>query len=234
MIHIKCTQGDDRWIQARLGIPTASRFSSILTPKTMKLSSQADGYMNELLAEWILGRPVDDTQTQFMERGTDMEPSAVAYYEFQREVTTEEVGFCLRDDRRVGCSPDRLVGDNGGLEIKVPGAKKHVSYLLGNPPEQYKVQIQGGLWICEREFWDFLSYNPDIPSVILRCPRDEPFIRKLADVVDAFLDRLEEAKERMRAMGCVGADEQLQKDLQEAAAREAAIAESVFGPPADG
>ena len=73
MIILPVTQGSEQWKEARLGIPTASRFGSIITPKTMKPSSQADGYIAELVAEWILGQPLDGVQTEWMERGSVLE-----------------------------------------------------------------------------------------------------------------------------------------------------------------
>ena len=58
MIALDLQQGSAEWVKARLGIPTASQFSRIIT-STGKLSGQADGYMHELLAESLLGEPAD-------------------------------------------------------------------------------------------------------------------------------------------------------------------------------
>ena len=110
-------QGSAQWIAARLGLPTASQFSRILTPRTLKPSASAERYLWELLAERIIGQPANDASTKFMERGKAMEAQAVAFYELQRGVDTRRVGFVTRDDGLVGCSPDRFVGDDGLLEI---------------------------------------------------------------------------------------------------------------------
>ena len=102
-----------------------------MTPKTRKPAKAATDYLNELIAEWMLGEPLDGASTGMMERGRDMEEEAIEWYAFVRDVDPQRVGLCLRDDGLVGASPDALVGEQGMLEIKCPGPKKHVSYLLG-------------------------------------------------------------------------------------------------------
>ncbi len=206
MIRLDCPQGSDEWIEARLGIPTSSQFHRIITPKTGKLSSQADGYAHELLAEELLGHPIDESASDFMARGTALEKSAVEFYEFQRDMNTQRVGVILRDDGLTGCSPDRLVGDDGGLEIKCPSAKVHVSYMLGQDADTYKCQVQGALWITGRAWWDWLSYNPELPPVLIRFERDEEFIAKLAAAVDQFIEYLYECRLKLVATGYLSAE----------------------------
>ena len=207
MIRYDVKQGSQEWLDLRLGIPTASQFHRIITPKTMKPSSSIDDYIHELIAEWATGGPLDeDANTSlFMDRGKLLEADAVAWYEFEHDTTVDRVGFCTTDDGRVGCSPDGLIGDVGGLEIKCPGLKNHIAYLLGDPAEKYKCQIQGGLWVCEREWWATLSYNPELPNKFVTVDRDEKFITALAACVAEFLDRLEAAKEEMRKLGVIPA-----------------------------
>ena len=72
---------------------------------------------------------LDDAVTSFMERGADMERDAYGFYEALKDVDTEEIGFCLSDDKRVGVSPDRFVGNDGGLEIKCLSAENHVATI---------------------------------------------------------------------------------------------------------
>lgn len=191
-------QGSAEWALARLGIPTASCFDKILTPKTMKLSGQADGYMHQLIAEQLLGVPLEDATSGFLERGSIMEERAVRYYELQRDMETEPVGFILRDDRRAGASPDRLVGNDGLLEIKIPKADKHIAYLLDAEGIGYRCQVQGQIWIAEREWNDTLSYNPELPPALVRQYRDEKFIAALAAAVEQFNEMLDEAKEKLQ------------------------------------
>lgn len=193
MIVLDVVQGTTEWMQARLGIPTASQFSRILTTKTRKPSAQADKYLCELVAERMLGCSVNDASTDFMMRGAELEAEAVEAYEFERDCQTVKVGFVLDDSRRWGCSPDRLVGEDGLLEIKCPGAVNHVAALLGMQDDEHFAQVQGQLWVTGREWCDLSFYNPAMPCRVVRIHRDEEYIAALEAAVPAFCDRLEQA-----------------------------------------
>lgn len=201
MILVDCEQGTTEWAQARLGIPTASNFDKIITAKTMKLSTQIEGYAYRLIAEQVLKTPLDDATSGFMLRGSILERKAVQFYELQRDAETTPVGFVLRDDRRVGCSPDRFVGDEGLLEIKCPAAHTHIGYLLDEEGIGYRAQVQGQLWITGRAWCDTVSYNPDMPPAIARQERDDAFIAKLAACVEQFLAYVDECKLRLVRRG---------------------------------
>lgn len=190
-------QGSPEWHRARLGLPTCSRLDEVMTPKTMKLSASASKYRNQLLAEWFVGYPIDfGGSSAYMDRGTEMEPEARAYYELQRDVAVRVVGFALRDDERFGGSPDGLIEEDGGLEVKCPAIHTHVGYLLD--PESlvtaYHSQVQGYIYLTGRQWWDIISYNPDLPSVIRRVTRDEQYCTALDAVLAEFLDNLEECR----------------------------------------
>lgn len=184
-------QGTPQWAELRCGVPTASNFSRIITPKGA-LSKQAEGYMHELLAERMSHIPTVPYTSHWMDRGSNLESEAVSFYEFQRDCETEKVGFVLNDEKTVGASPDRLVGSDGLLEIKCPSPGVHVSYLLKRAVDaDYYPQVMGQLWICQKEWNDIMSYSPALPPALIRVERDEAFIEKLAAAVMAFVDELE-------------------------------------------
>lgn len=200
MIVIECEQGTPEWHDARLGIPTASRYGDIVTPKKLELSKSSTTYRNQLLAEWLVGYPIDwSGQGQWMDRGQELEPKARAFYEMLRDVEVRQVGFILRDDRETGCSPDGLVGEDGGLEIKCPAMHTHIDYLLD--PEKlvdtYRTQVQGSLYVTGREWWDLMSFNPSLPEVIVRVEPDPAFAAALDAALETFLADLAEAKEKL-------------------------------------
>jgi hypothetical protein len=201
MKRVLCQPGSPQWIAERLGIPTASQFHRILTPKTLKLSEQRVGYAHELIAEHILGRPMDDVSSGFMERGNLLERQAISFYEFQEDVDTEVAGFLLRDNLRAGATPDRLVGANGLLELKVPSPPTHIAYLLDAEGIGYRAQVQGQLWVSEREWVDTLSYHPEMPAALVRQHRDEKFITALAEAVDLFNQMMDDMKAKLVHLG---------------------------------
>jgi hypothetical protein len=107
----------------------------------------------------------------------------------------------LRDDRRVGCSPDHFVDDKGLLEIKVPAADTHIAYLLDEQGIGYRAQVQGQIWLCEREWCDTLSWHPEMPSALVRQYRDDMFIAALSKAVDQFLELVDDMKAKLIARG---------------------------------
>ena len=98
MIVLDVEQGSIAWQEARLGIPTASAFSRIVTPGG-KPSKSAEQYLGELLAEWVLGYQADDFQSEWAERGKQLEPDARKFYAFHRDADPRRVGFCYQRRR---------------------------------------------------------------------------------------------------------------------------------------
>lgn len=191
MIRIVCEQGSDEWKLARMGIPTASAFDKIITPKTLKPSESRTKYAHKLIAERILGRPEKDESFGFAERGKEMEAAARGYYEFIRDVKVDRVGFIMTDDRKVGASPDGLVLDRGLLELKCPSAAVHIGYLLDEEGIGYRCQVQGQLFVAERDWVDTVSYHPELPDVVRRVGRDETFQSALRLALNSFNEFIE-------------------------------------------
>ncbi len=204
MISHDVIQGSPEWIVLRLGIPTGSNFERIVTPggKASGAKTQ-EKYINELLAERITGHDSTDFQSKWMARGQTMEADALAFYELQRDMDTMPVGFMTNDAGTIGASPDRLVGSDGLMEIKCPSPGIHVGYLLksGSAYEEYRVQVQGQLWIAEREWNDMVSYSPEMPMALTRISRDEAFIKIMKPLIEEFSERLEKMAEQCVANG---------------------------------
>lgn len=184
------------WWAIRRGVPTASEFSSILTPKTGKLSAAADTYICRLIGD--LYDPeyprIDKGVNDAMREGTRREPESRRWYELDRALSVQQVGFCLTDDGRFGCSPDGLVGQDGVIELKNPGHAQQVRYLIDNTlPDDYRVQVHGQLLVTGRKWLDFMSYAPPLPPLLVRVVPDE-FTVKLAAALEAFWVRFLEVR----------------------------------------
>jgi hypothetical protein len=191
MIEVfNCEQGSPEWVACRLGIPTASKFATILAKgKDGGASKTRREYLYKLLGERVTGEQMYNYQNDHMERGKLMEDEARNLYAFQQDVEPERVGFIRNFG--AGCSPDSLVGNDGMLEIKTKLAHLQVEVLVtGTLPSEHTAQLQGQLWVAEREWVDFVSYWPKTPPYIKRVYRDEPYIRDLAKAVELFLREL--------------------------------------------
>ena len=180
---LEMEQGTQEWLEARLGCPSGSGFSKLITASGTP-SSSAESYINGLIAELVTGESTPMHVTEWMQRGTELEPFARMNYELETDNEVTEVGFCMHETLRCGVSPDGLVGDAGGLEIKCPAPPTHVKYLRKEAlPAEYKAQVMGCLWITEREWWDFMSYHPQMPNLLIRVYRDEEYINQLERLV---------------------------------------------------
>ncbi len=207
MIVLDVQQGSAQWRAARMGIPTASNFKRILTASG-KLSNASAGYMDELLYEWRIGKIPMIEKTGWMRRGIELEPEARLYYASTTGAEVAQVGLVYRDQRQlIAASPDGLVGENGLLEIKCPKLSTHMAYLRdGKVPPAYIPQMQGQMWVTNREWCDFFSYHPDIlgPDVpgqfLVRIDRDEAYIQKLGAAVDDFVSTMMDKRKRVSPM----------------------------------
>lgn len=200
---IDVEQGSPQWFAARAGLPTASEFATVMAKgKDGGVSLTRKTYMHKLAGEIITGDPMESYSNGNMERGKVMEDEARDWYAFDRDIEPHRVGFIINDRVRAGCSPDSLIGDRGGLEIKSAAAHVQVERLLRNDlPPEHRAQVQGSLWVAERDHWDFVSYCPKMPPLCVRVPRDDGYIATLAGAVKQFNDELGELVEKIRRYG---------------------------------
>ena len=190
-------QGSPEWHALRLGIVTASNLDCLLVDgkHSSNLSAGAFTYMAQLIGERICGEPDDSFKgNRHTERGHDLESRGRGFYEQQKGVQCEQVTIIL--NHGCGYSPDSLVGDNGLCEIKTKLPKLQVEVILSDEvPKEHLAQCQGGLWISEREWIDFVSYWPGMPLFVKRVYRDEVMIKKLAARIEIFYEILEKRLE---------------------------------------
>lgn len=198
---IECEQGTPEWLAARAGIPTASEFHTVMAVgKQGGKSVTRVAYLNKLAGEILTGEPMESYVSAAMERGSLMEDEARDLYAFQYNVEPRRVGFVRNGEK--GASPDSLIGESGGLEIKSAAAHIQIARLLdGGLPSEHKAQVQGNLWVCEREWWDFCSYCPKLPMLRVRVYRDETYIAKIANEVELFNIELQQTVEYIRKYG---------------------------------
>jgi hypothetical protein len=190
-------QGTAEWYSARLGIPTASEFSTVLAKGARGgPSKERTTYMRKLAGEIITGSPMWSYSNEHMERGKEQEGEARDLYAMLADVEPVQIGFMRRGD--VGCSPDSLVGDDGLLEIKTKLAHLQIGVLeTGEVPTEHVAQLQGQVWVSRRSWVDFMSYCPGLPPFVKRVHRDEAFIATLKVAIDEFNAEMDALVERI-------------------------------------
>jgi hypothetical protein len=195
---IHCEQRTDEWFAARLGVPSASSFDKIITTKG-ELSKQAQKYLYKLAGEKVSGRAEDMFQSAAMQRGCELEDEARSFYQIVNDVVVDQVGFCI-SEIGVGCSPDGLVGEEGGLEIKCPIISTHVEYLLNENAliSEYFQQVQGSLFVTGRKWWDLISYYPALKPLVVRIYPDTKFQEALKSVLSTFCADLSETIKKIQ------------------------------------
>jgi putative phage-type endonuclease len=187
-------QKSDEWFAARCGKFTGSRFADVLakSKKDGKPLKARQDLIWTLAAERIQGYQPKGASSYAMQWGVDNEPLAREAYEIKTGEFVTEAGFIVHHKFEfVGISPDGLINDDGGLEIKCPKSPEiHLQRFIHGVPEEYKPQIQGGLWVTGRKWWDFVSYDPDTAEdfklLTIRVLRDEVAIKELeAEILQA-------------------------------------------------
>lgn len=194
---IDCPQNTPQWFAARMGKPTASKFSAILAKGEGKTRK---AYLHQLAAEVVTGEIGESFTSQAMERGKVMEDEARDLYAFLNDAPLQRVGFVLNGN--MGSSPDSLIGADGGLEIKTQRADLLVETIFADRvPSEHKAQIQGNLMVCERAWWDLVVFWPKMPLFVKREYRDEAYIANLRAEIDRFNGELAETVHRLRKYG---------------------------------
>lgn len=200
MRAIDCVQGSADWLTARCGKITGSRMSDVLA-KLKKSNSESAAratYKMELVAERLTGSATRSYVSPEMEWGTMQEPFARAAYEVSRGADVEQVGFAVHPIFDwAGASPDGLVGKSGLIEIKCPKTITHLCYLRDRvPPEDYVPQMMWAMACTGREWCDFISYDPRLPSqyqlFVVRLLRNDELILSMEKEVSRFNDEVNE------------------------------------------
>lgn len=192
-------QGSPEWLSLRIGLVTCSELECLLVNGKGEagFGVAAFTYMDQLIGERITGEAAElPFSTRATERGKEYELLARNLYQIREEVEVEEVAIIL--NHGMGYSPDGLIGANGLTEIKSKLPKFQVGVILADEvPKEHVAQCQGGLYVSEREWIDFVSYWKGMPLFVKRMYRDEAYIAKIAERVATFNELLEARMDRV-------------------------------------
>ncbi len=198
-------QRSDEWFAARCGKATASNFKKILATIKSGEAAERRNYRAQLVCERLTGRPEQGFTNAAMLHGIEQEPFALVAYIAKTGLAVDEVGFLEHGTLMAGASPDGLIGNDGGIEIKCPTKAVHIETLRSQRmPMEHAPQVQGCMWISGRKWWDFVSYHPEFPEplqlFVARIQRDEQYIQSLERQVEAFLNEVASEVEELTAI----------------------------------
>lgn len=157
-------------------------------------SEAAKDYAFRLAVERIAGGTIEGAgyENSYMRRGRELEEACRVRHEQDINDLVELAGLVTTDCGSFGCSADSLVGLDGGGEYKCFVAPDRLrSIVLDNDWGEVMDQVQGCMWICEREWWDMCLYCPALDPVGKgfireRVMRDSAYIDGLMEDVEAF------------------------------------------------
>lgn len=179
---INCIQGSDEWLEARLGKFTGSDFHTLMGNSQAKKT-----ILFKKAAERITRKRADacNFSNIHTDRGHELEEEARTEYSIQNLTEVKEVGF-IELHETVGCSPDGLVENDGGLEIKCKDNHTHLQAILNDYVEPaHKTQCQFNMYVTGRSWWDYALYNPNFTEPLhnIRIGRDDEYIEKIIQCI---------------------------------------------------
>jgi len=190
-------QRTEEWFSARLGKVTASRVADVIAKTKSGYSASRDNYMAQLICERLTGQQGESFTNAAMQWGTETEPLARSAYEAYADIMVEELGFVPHPKiEQSGASPDGLVGLFGMLEIKCPNTATHIETLLTQSvPTKYITQMQWQMRCCERQWCDYVSFDPrlsqELQLFVKRVEFDPTYVAMLEEEVNLFLKELD-------------------------------------------
>lgn len=206
------------FVEARLSGKTESEAKEIAgyksAPKAISIQKALDGepvgdwsdaaknYAFRLAAERIGGVALDDSEfeTWAMRRGREMEEPCRLRHEADIGEIVELAGFITTDDGKFGCSADAFVGVDGGGEYKCFTAPEKLRPIyFDNDWGDVMDQVQGGMWIAGKAWWDSCLYCPALESIGLdfvrqRHYRDDNYIEAMERDLVEFDRYVEKAR----------------------------------------
>lgn len=192
-------QRTEKWFSDKAAHVSASRFKDVMafSQKTGKPLKAREDYLIEIVTERLTGESIASSHGAAGRWGTEVEEYAGLAYEAETGFICKESEFIRHPKiKYVGCSPDGLINSDGGMEIKCPvNSSNHLKTIIADlMPDEHIPQVQGCMWVTDRKWWDFVSYDPRMPPhlqlFIKRIERDDKYIQMLEEETNKFLDEV--------------------------------------------
>lgn len=199
--HFEFRQLTPEWAKMHIGIPSCSQFSRIMdTDFNPRKGDTLKTFIYEKCAETFRGVALPDFTSFVTDQGMILEADARDYFRLETGHDVKTCGFVESADRLTGCSPDGLIDDDCGLEMKCPQVVAHCKYLIEEKlPNDYIQQVHGSLYVTGRKSWYFYSYRRGFPSFVLKVKRDEEIMSKIQKALDGYYEKFNDALSKLKA-----------------------------------
>lgn len=195
MVRHNVEQNSEEWFALRRGKFTASTFKDLFMAETTQGYKDA---IYKVAFERLTNTSPESFTSEYMQRGTELEPEARAWYEFEKKIDVSDGGFFSYNDW-IGASPDGLIGDDGLIEIKCPKFSTMMDYLIKKElPKTYYYQVHGQLLVTDRSWCDFVAYHPQLPKLILRIERDKKIDQEILDKLNKATKEVEQIINKLK------------------------------------
>jgi putative phage-type endonuclease len=218
---VEVEQQSPEWLAMRVGCVTGSRMADVMA-KLKRKEGEAQcrqDYKAEIVCEILTGRATEHYVSPAMEWGIENEIFARNAYEVEVG-DVQQVGFALHSSiKRFGASPDGLVGADGLVEFKCPNTATHIEYIIqGVVPAEYHWQMLAEMACAERQWCDFVSYDPRLPKrlqlFVRRFEREDARIIEMETEVVKFLAEVDELIAKLDKSTLVDLDATLESKLR--------------------
>lgn len=189
-------QGTPEWFKAREGKMTASEATAI-----GNCGAGLKTYITKIMSELYSSGQTAHFVSKHTDRGTELEPQARNIYSLKTGNVVQKVGF-IEYDEFVGASPDGLVGEDGGTEIKCLDDSGYFKHLINGESEidsGHIWQVQMNLLVTGRKWWDLIYYNPNYEksTCIYRIYPDQEKFEKLNKGFEMGKELIKQIKQKL-------------------------------------
>lgn len=193
------SQGSEEWLKLKLGVISASNVYKVVAKKD---SETRLTYLCDLVAQVCTGEQ-EEINSKYLKWGNDNEAAARSSYEMLEDVKTVQVPFVFKDENfREGCSPDGLIENVRGAEIKCPyNATNFVKFFTQEKVKsEYEWQMQYQMRILECDTYDAVQYHPNMRANQIKVHQfkiDSEMQKKMDDCIPEFILDMDKLLEKI-------------------------------------
>lgn len=206
MNPLELTQNTDEWRKYKCGRLGGSSIADMLTRTKSGWGAGRKNLAARLIAERLTGCPQESYKSRAMEYGNETEAEAANMYGWEKDVDPVAVGYVDHPTIAwAGCSPDRLIGTDGLIQIKCPNTAQHLESLLGGSIDgAYVKQMQWELACTGRKWNDFVTFDkrlpPEMQLHVTRVYRCDETISELEREAKVFLNEIAETVAHLKTL----------------------------------